>query len=105
MAFIFIIVRMYRVKKVEEINEFIAINLKETNDKSKKKDNKVAQDIKTAIEDKLDKAKTLREERLITVVIVNAIIPLTLLGLLSNFVPWLQIIIPLDNSDVCWLYY
>lgn len=46
-----------------------------------------------------------REERVITNACVNVIVPLAILGLLANFIPYLLIIVPLEEQDVCWFYY
>lgn len=42
---------------------------------------------------------------MITNACVNIIVPLTILGLLANFIPYLLVIIPLEEQDVCWFYY
>jgi hypothetical protein len=41
----------------------------------------------------------------ITNACVNIIVPLAILGLLANFIPYLLIIVPLEEQDVCWFYY
>ena len=46
-----------------------------------------------------------REERVITRVCVNWIVPLAIIGLFANFIPWLLVIIPLEEQDVCWFYF
>ena len=46
-----------------------------------------------------------REERVITDACVNVIVPLATLGLFANFIPYLLLVIPFDNHDVCWFYY
>lgn len=46
-----------------------------------------------------------REERVITHACVNIIVPLAILGLFANFIPYLLIIVPLEEQDVCWFYY
>lgn len=50
-------------------------------------------------------ARMQREERVITNACVNIIVPLAILGLLANFIPYLLIIVPLEEQDVCWFYY
>lgn len=42
---------------------------------------------------------------MITNACVNVIVPLAILGLLANFIPYLLIIVPLEEQDVCWFYY
>ena len=42
---------------------------------------------------------------MITNACVNIIVPLAILGLLANFIPYLLIIVPLEEQDVCWFYY
>lgn len=46
-----------------------------------------------------------REERVITNVCVNIIVPMAILGLLAMFIPYLIIFVPLEEQDVCWFYY
>lgn len=55
--------------------------------------------------DKLQLARMQREERVITNACVNIIVPLAILGLLANFIPYLLVIVPLEEQDVCWFYY
>ena len=53
----------------------------------------------------LKKARQLGEERVITDACVNNIVPLAALGLLTNFVPYMIVLIPLQDKDICWLYF
>lgn len=46
-----------------------------------------------------------REERIITSHCVNIIVPFAMLGLFANFIPWLLILVPLEEQDVCWFYF
>ena len=46
-----------------------------------------------------------REERVITNACVNIIVPLAILGILANFIPYVLILVPLEEQDVCWFYY
>lgn len=46
-----------------------------------------------------------REERIITDNTINFIVPLTLLGLIANFIPYFLILVPIEESGICWLYY
>ena len=46
-----------------------------------------------------------REERIITDSTINWIVPLTLLGLIANFIPYFLILVPIEESGICWLYY
>ena len=46
-----------------------------------------------------------RESRVITEGFINFIVPFTLVGLLAIFVPYVLVIVPIDESNVCWLYY
>lgn len=46
-----------------------------------------------------------REERVISNACVNYIVPLAILGLLANFIPYLLVIVPLEEQDVCWFYF
>lgn len=36
---------------------------------------------------------------------VNYIVPLAILGLVANFFPYLMIIVPVEEEDVCWFYF
>ena len=56
-------------------------------------------------EDLLEQARMMREERILTDKTVNWIIPLTLIGLIANFVPYFLIFVPIEETGVCWLYY
>jgi len=46
-----------------------------------------------------------REERVITNACVNYIVPLAIVGLVANFIPYLMAIVPVDEEDVCWFYF
>ena len=46
-----------------------------------------------------------REERVITNACVNYIVPLAIVGLIANFIPYLMVIVPVDEEDVCWFYF
>ncbi len=46
-----------------------------------------------------------REERVITNACVNYIVPLAIVGLVANFIPYLMVIVPVDEEDVCWFYF
>lgn len=46
-----------------------------------------------------------REERVFTNACVNYIVPLAILGLIANFIPYLMIIVPVEEEDVCWFYF
>ena len=46
-----------------------------------------------------------REERVITNACVNWVVPLAIIGLITNFIPYLMIITPVDEQDVCWFYF
>lgn len=57
------------------------------------------------MEEKLEEARMQREERIITDSTINWIVPLTLLGLIANFIPYFLILVPIEESGICWLYY
>jgi hypothetical protein len=46
-----------------------------------------------------------REERVITNAFVNFLAPLIGLALMANFIPYLMIIVPVEESDMCWFYF
>ena len=46
-----------------------------------------------------------REERVITNAFVNYIAPLSFLALWANFIPYLMILVPIEESDMCWFYF
>ena len=46
-----------------------------------------------------------REERIITNAFVNYFAPLSFLGLLANFVPYLMMFVPVEEGDMCWFYF
>lgn len=60
---------------------------------------------KQFVEEKLEEARMQREERIITDNTINWIVPLTLLGLIANFIPYFLILVPIEESGICWLYY
>lgn len=47
----------------------------------------------------------MREERILTDKTINYIVPLTLIGLIANFIPYFLIMVPIEESGICWLYY
>jgi len=47
----------------------------------------------------------MREERILTDKTINWIVPLTLVGLIANFIPYFLIFVPIEESGICWLYY
>jgi hypothetical protein len=56
------------------------------------------------IQDKLDQALMLREERVCTQTLVNIMIPLGFISLMSLLSPYFLMIVPIDHQDVCWFY-
>lgn len=57
------------------------------------------------MEDMLEEARMMREERILTDKTINWIVPLTLVGLIANFIPYFLIFVPIEESGICWLYY
>lgn len=57
------------------------------------------------MEDMLEEARMQREERILTDKTINSIVPLTLVGLIANFIPYFLIFVPIEESGICWLYY
>lgn len=57
------------------------------------------------MEDMLEEARMMREERILTDKTINWIVPLTLIGLIANFIPYFLIFVPIEESGICWLYY
>ena len=53
----------------------------------------------------LEQARMQREERVFTNACVNYIVPLAILGLIANFIPYLMVIVPVEEEDVCWFYF
>ena len=53
----------------------------------------------------LEEARMQREERILTDKTINSIVPLTLVGLIANFIPYFLIFVPIEESGICWLYY
>lgn len=53
----------------------------------------------------LEEARMQREERVFTNACVNYIVPLAILGLVANFIPYLMIVVPVEEEDVCWFYF
>lgn len=54
---------------------------------------------------KTREARMQREERVITNTCVNIIVPLAVLGLSANFLPYSLLIVPIEEQDACWFYY
>ena len=50
-------------------------------------------------------ARLYREERVYTFALVNIIAPFVILSLVSFFSPYFMIVAPIEEQDVCWLYY
>ena len=115
-AFFFILIRIQRVHNVNKLNEELAKGTS-TKDKEpsmsvlnedssvKKKNKQNLYKQRKFFRDKLQLARMQREERVITNACVNIIVPLAILGLFANFIPYLLIIIPLEEEDVCWFYF
>jgi len=53
----------------------------------------------------LKEARELGEERLITFHSVNIVVPLCILGFITNIFPYMLILIPVEHKDICWLYF
>lgn len=109
-AFFFILIRIQRVHTVNKLKEELAKGaedkaLMDEPKKQKRNPNKVRQQQRKFFRDKLQLARMQREERVITNACVNIIVPLAILGLFANFIPYLLIIVPLEEQDVCWFYY
>lgn len=116
-AFFFILIRIQRVHNVNKLNEELAKGTSSTKDKdtslsmvhedssNKKKSKQNLYKQRKFFRDKLQLARMQREERVITNACVNIIVPLAILGLFANFIPYLLIIIPLEEEDVCWFYF
>lgn len=66
-----------------------------SNDKSKRK----------RIQNNLVKARMMREERMCTDTFINILIPLSFLGMMSNFIPYLMIFVPIQEQDLCWFFF
>lgn len=104
-AYLFILIRIHRVHSVNKLIEQLADN-KFSSDKVGKDGNQSqGQKQRKFFRDKIQMARMQREERVITNACVNYIVPLAILGLLANFIPWLLVIVPLEEQDVCWFYY
>lgn len=37
--------------------------------------------------------------------LINAVVPIALAGMLTNVIPWIIVLIPLPDKDICWLYF
>lgn len=72
-------------------------------DKAEEKVNSTNQ--RKLINSKLEKARMQREERICTDAFVNILVPFTFVGLVANFIPYLLIIVPIMEDDLCWFYY
>jgi hypothetical protein len=53
----------------------------------------------------MEETRMEREERVITNAIVNYFAPLTFLGLMANFCPYLMIFVPVEEENMCWFYF
>lgn len=53
----------------------------------------------------MEETRMEREERVITNAFVNFLAPLIGLALMANFIPYLMIIVPVEESDMCWFYF
>lgn len=110
MAFVFIIVRILRVHRVNELQEQIykeSIKNNEDNGKEKpgsikieeeKDDDNLDSNDKSKrkrIQNNLVKARMMREERMCTDTFINILIPLSFLGMMANFIPYLMIFVPI----------
>lgn len=103
-AYFFIIIRIDRVKQFYKIMKEVLEN-KIVHDQ---------QDTGSAHQSNLKRkffmnitreARMQREERVITNTCVNIIVPLALLGLSANFIPYLLLVVPLEEQDTCWFYF
>lgn len=53
----------------------------------------------------LREAYMMREGRVITIMFVNIIVPMTIVGLSASYTEYSLIFVPLEEQDVCWFYY
>jgi hypothetical protein len=91
--YIFFIVRILRVKSVNKIN--IDIYRLEYPKMGGVKNKKEEQKIIKRKQKMLKEARQLGEERVITDACVNYIVPLAILGLITNFIPYVMMVVPL----------
>ena len=45
----------------------------------------------------IKEAQKMGEERLITFIILNGVVPMTILGLITNVIPFALIVMPIEN--------
>ena len=104
--YIFFIVRILRVKSVNKINmEIYQLEYPKSTEKALKNRKEREQKIIRKKQRMLKEARQLGEERVITDACVNKIVPLAILGLMTNFIPYMIVLIPLQDKDICWLYF
>lgn len=105
-AYVFILIRISRVHSVHKLIEQLFDNNNLNQDSKGKVFEQIqGQKHRKFFRDKIQIARMQREERVITNACVNYIVPLAILGLLANFIPYLLVIVPLEEQDVCWFYY
>ena len=108
-AFMFILIRIKRVHNVNKIEDELydatILEVQEddgTNQRGNGTNNKKKNKI---IQEKLEQARMQREERVITKACVNWVVPLAIIGLITNFIPYMMVITPVNEQDVCWFYF
>ena len=93
MILIFIVVRIKRMHTVNKLQEITVLYLKQESLEQK------------VIKETQEEARLLREERVCASTFINVIAPLIILTLVSFFGSSLMWITPVEEHDVCWLYY
>ena len=93
MIVIYVVVRIKRMNTVNKLQEITVHYLKQENLQQK------------VIKDTQEKARLLREERVCAKTFINLIAPLIILTLCSIFGSSLMFLTPIEEHDVCWLYY
>ena len=50
-------------------------------------------------------ARLMRDDRILTDKIINWIVPLIFVGLLALFIPYILVVVPIEESGICWFFY